>query len=139
MQRNTITTLAQLRDGDRFTFVGKEEVWQKTGAYGTQITFNKFTDSGNQVFKYDEKKLGKTGCRFVRHTVPMPGEDCFVQELKEGDVFYMNDNIVVEYMVSNVNTDTRMVNVFQNPIGKNFDLPFGTRVVCVSRYNTVEA
>lgn len=135
MHRNTITTLAQLRNGDRFTLVGKEEVWQKTGAYGSNVTYNKFTDGGKAVLKYDEKKHGKTSVRFVRHTAPLPGEDCFVQDLKKGDVFFMNDNVVIEYRVTNIFYDGRTVKAYST---KEIDLSFGTRVVCVSKYAEVK-
>lgn len=140
MQRNTITTLAQLRKGDRFTFTGKEEVWQKTGCYGSNVTYNKFTDGGIAILKYDEKKADKTSCRFVRHTVPLPGEDCLVQDLKQGDVFFMNDNIVVEYQVTNVFYEGRTVKAFQQPYDSaEVHISFGTRVVCVSKQEEVKA
>jgi hypothetical protein len=99
MERNTITTLGQLRTGDRFTFVKKDEVWQVTGSTTTYVTINKFTSDGKKMIKFDEQRKRTMHVRFLRHTMPQPGEKCLIQELNLGDVFTTVDNIINEYFV----------------------------------------
>jgi hypothetical protein len=98
MKRFTQTTLGSLRIGDRFTFMRKKEtVWQVTGKTGKYVTINQFNPDGRQVLQFDELKTGTTPVIFMRHTIPMPGEECYVQDLKEGDVFYTLDNVTTEF------------------------------------------
>lgn len=68
MHTNTITTLGQLQTGDRFRFLRKNDVWQVTKQERNKTHFNKFTEGGVQVFKYDEVRSSSSQCQFLRHT-----------------------------------------------------------------------
>jgi hypothetical protein len=68
MERNTLTTLGQLQDGDRFTFPTHNKVWQVTGRFGKSICYNQFNDAGQQLLKYHLVKNGAVAVRFLRHT-----------------------------------------------------------------------
>jgi hypothetical protein len=137
MQRNTITTLGELRTGDRFCFVMKDEVWQVTGFTRTQVTINKFTSHGTQIFKHDEMKLKKTAVRFLRHTMPLAGEDCFIEDLNVGDVFCFNESIVDEYQVVSIDKDNLLVSVMNTDRTKNRAINYQTRVVFVGNEKEV--
>lgn len=86
MQRNTITTLGELRVGDRFSFVKKNEVWQVTAIKKNTTCFNKF-DGKARLLKFDEEKRSTVQVFFLRHTIPVPGEECMIEDLKPGDIF----------------------------------------------------
>ena len=99
MQRNTITTLGQLRVGDRFTFLKRVDVWHVTGQLTSKATINQMMPDGRLIHKYDDMKAAKTPVKFLKHTEPVPGEECQVQDLKPGDVFYHPFDVVSEWIV----------------------------------------
>jgi|GEM_PF-4911285 len=100
MQRNTATTLGNLRIGDRFSFPGKLEVWQVVAPIGKgKVAINQFNDQGERVHPYDDIKKESTPVRFLRHTVLEFGEDGLIEQLKPGDVFTIGTDIIKEYVV----------------------------------------
>lgn len=100
MQRKTLTTLNQLRKGDVFVFLKKDQPWRVTGRTDNnrQVTINQFIN-GNPIYKYDEMKSGSMQIIFMRHTIPLPGEECYVEDLQPGDVLHKTDDIINEYEV----------------------------------------
>jgi len=100
MRRNTITTLGNLRTGDRFCLPGKTNVWQVVNGFGKSKTaFNEFVQ-GKRVKKFDEIKSNRLQVKFLRHTVFDFGDDCLIEELQPGDVFTgLDDNMVDRYLV----------------------------------------
>jgi hypothetical protein len=99
MERNTITTLGQLREGDRFTYPRRVDVWQVTGFLDSQCLINQFSPGGTKIHPYDSLKKKNTMVKFLRHTKPEPGEQCLLKDLKIGDVFYTGDDVITEYTV----------------------------------------
>lgn len=100
MQRKTLTTLKELRIGDSFVFVKKDQPWRvmaradKSGKVAINQVINY-----NPVHKYDELRKGNSQVIFLRHTIPVPGEECFIEDLVPGDVFHKTDDIIHEYVV----------------------------------------
>ena len=99
MERNTQTTLGQLRDGDRFYFSSDHkkvswEVKEKAGA--TQVLIN----NPNRPTRFPIPKNKNLAVVFLRHTVPVPGDECQVEELSPGAMFYFPDDVITEYIVS---------------------------------------
>jgi hypothetical protein len=98
MQKKTITSLGELRTGDRFTYsVKRLDVWQVMEKKGNHIEVNQMLPGGLPRLKYNEKKNSKTSVVFLRHTDPLPGEECFIEDLKIGDVFFRPNDIITEY------------------------------------------
>jgi hypothetical protein len=72
MERNTITSLADLQPGDRFVYPKKtDDVWQIISKTKDFVSVNKFNAEGVKLFKHDELKKGTTQVRFLRHTTPV--------------------------------------------------------------------
>jgi hypothetical protein len=95
MEFKTQTTLNQLRIGDSFTYIGmfgqkRTDPWRvmaradKSG----KVAVNQVVE-GKTVYKYDELKKGTTKVLFLRHTIPLPGEVCLLDDLQPGDQFKM--------------------------------------------------
>lgn len=99
MDRNTLTTLGQLRIGDRFHYPKRVDVWQVIHKTSTQVSVNLPGLGESFVHKYPELKRGTTPVIFMRHTKPLPGERCLFQDLKHGDVFGLPDDVIKEYVV----------------------------------------
>lgn len=100
MQRNTITELGKLHDGDRFTYLKRVDPWQVIATVGGKIAVNQINAAtGERIHKYDDFKNPKTQVRFLRHTKPLPQEECNVGDLQPGDVFFENSNIILEWEV----------------------------------------
>jgi hypothetical protein len=90
MERNTQTMIGQLRKGDRFVYKRtRTDVWEVMTPLDSKgkVAVNQLTESGHRVRKYDELVKGKKPVVFLRHTVPVSGEDIFLSDLKRGDVF----------------------------------------------------
>jgi hypothetical protein len=116
MQRFTQTTLGQLRDGDRFSFLRKRnEVWQVTGSTKNNVFINRFLHNGKQVLQYDETKRASTPVVFMRHTKPMPGEDCQLCDLQNGDVFYFLNDVINELLVLRKDAESIVVATADSP------------------------
>lgn len=101
MERRSIQLLSRLREGDRFTFPKRLDVWEvmKPQVKG-KVEVNQIIN-GKQKFKFNEFKNGTTPVLFLRHTKPLEGEECFVEDLQEGDVFCKPNDIITEYVVLN--------------------------------------
>lgn len=99
MAPNTITTLGALRDGDRFVFVGKTDVWEVTGRPNREyVSINQFNPDGSKKHLYDHLKKFDRPVKFLRHTKPLEGEQWLLKDLKSGAVFYRpTGNITHEY------------------------------------------
>jgi hypothetical protein len=98
MNKKTITQLNQLREGDRFVYKNRADVWEVMKMEGTHIEVNQVLD-GKPVFRYNTKKPGHSTVMFLRHTKPLPGEKCFIEDLNEGDVFLKSDDVINEYEI----------------------------------------
>lgn len=69
MQRNTITELGKLQEGDRFTYVKRVDPWQVIATVGTKVAVNQINDAtGERIHKYDDFKSQNIQVRFLRHT-----------------------------------------------------------------------
>lgn len=99
MNRNQLTTLAELREGDRFRYPSRNEAWEVINQGGKNTFVNQFTPNGKRLHVHDIIKKSDTPVVFLRHTRPLPGEDCLLQDLRDGDVFHLPDNIINEYRV----------------------------------------
>lgn len=100
MQRNTVTTLGELRIGDRFHFLKRVDVWEITGKTRSHNSINLPGLNGVFINKYDDLKKSSTPVVFMRHTIPEPGEECIFSDLKYGDIFHLPDNVINEYIIT---------------------------------------
>jgi hypothetical protein len=98
MERKSIQLLEKLRKGDRFTYLKRADVWQVMLKEGNHIEVNQIV-GGKPHNKFNDKKSGSTRVMFLRHTIPVSGEVCFIEDLQEGDVFWKQDDVVTEYLV----------------------------------------
>lgn len=88
MQDKTKTTLGELRNGDSFTYLNKKDVWRKIDSNHKWVMVNQVNATTKQLIHVQHQlKRKDTDVVFLRHTVPVPGEICFVEDLKEGDIF----------------------------------------------------
>lgn len=91
MKRNTATTLGQLRIGDRFFFLsdkGEPVVREVTAFRADGVKYNKIkTGKGVHAWFWDRKQPAIREVVFIRHTNLLPGDECFMHELNNGDVF----------------------------------------------------
>jgi hypothetical protein len=106
MQHRTVTTLKELRIGDVFHFPGKDEKYQVTYQSRTQTGINQPNGKGGLVNKYDSLKPNTKNVVFLRHTRPVPGEQCLFMDLYPGEAFHLPDDIISEY----VKTETGVFN-----------------------------
>jgi hypothetical protein len=116
MERKTMAAIEKLREGDRFTYGPKRlDVWQVMLKNGKHIEVNQPLPNGKSALKFNEKVNPKKTVMFLRHTKPMPGEECFIEDIESGDIFYKQDDIITEYVA----------------LGKMFSMPgmFGLRKV----------
>jgi hypothetical protein len=99
MERKTMTTLGELRIGDSFTFLKRADVWNVTARADKKgkVAINQLDDNKKPLLKYDELKKASTEVLFLRHTIPVPGEECFICDLNEGDIFYKPDDIIHDF------------------------------------------
>jgi hypothetical protein len=103
MRPKTITTLKELRIGDSFVFTrgDRKTPWRVTARADKshRVSINMWDDRGTWMHPYDDLKKGDTKVMFLRHTIPVVGEECFIEDLKEGDVFCRPEDIVHEYIL----------------------------------------
>lgn len=97
MQRNTFTTLGQLRVGDIFNFKGRADRWRVTKQTGASTMVNQFLPWGQPVHKFDHVKRNTAECKFIIHTQPQPGEETNITYLQPGDVFFTRNDIITDY------------------------------------------
>jgi outer membrane lipoprotein-sorting protein len=96
MERNTLTTFGQLRIGDRFYATGDKSktAYEVTGPKKYNHIMN-----GKKSWMYDKDVKEDRLVMFLRHTVPIHGEQCMVEDLKRNHIFYLPDDIITEYRV----------------------------------------
>jgi hypothetical protein len=99
MERKTNTTLGDLRVGDRFVFPKETTVHQVFCTGKKTADINEVTPEGHPLNKYHTPKKLSTKVLFLRHGIPAPGEECFLDDLQPGDTFRMLDDEVHEYLV----------------------------------------
>ncbi|KAA2245512.1 hypothetical protein F0L74_06015 [Chitinophaga agrisoli] len=103
MNRNTKTTLSELRIGDRFHFLKDFAVWQIIEKTRTHVAVNQpkpGTEIAAFIHRHHELKKGKTEVIFMRHTELQPGERGLFQDLKPGNVFGLPNDFIKEYVVT---------------------------------------
>lgn len=101
MNKNETTTLSSLRIGDAFVFANRfkktSDVWRVTARQDKagRVAVNQVNpDTRQMVHKYDELKRASVRVVFLRHTVPVIGEECLLDDLVPGDRFKMPDDSV---------------------------------------------
>lgn len=67
MQRNTATRLGQLKQGDRFHYPGKKEVWQVMDTRYKVVLVNEVLGATHR-FTWHVPKKKETQVIFLRHT-----------------------------------------------------------------------
>ncbi len=104
MEPKTITRLKELCIGDSFVYMKRVDPWRvmaladKSG----RVAVNQINAADRKpIWKHDELKKGHTKVTFLRHTKPVPGQECLVDDLKEGDVFFLPDDIIHEWILVN--------------------------------------
>jgi hypothetical protein len=99
MERKTMTTLGELRIGDRFVYPKANVVWQVIGTDGKKnnVAVNQMNSKNEPIYKHHHFKKPFIKVLFLRHTVILPQEECFIQDLQPGDIFCKVDDIVNEY------------------------------------------
>jgi hypothetical protein len=89
MQRNTKTVLEFLRIGDRFYKNGDNK--KRIMEVHTKQPFKTIVIDPNMIEQYRLKmallKRNDIAVVFIRHTKPLPGDECFIEDLVEGDIF----------------------------------------------------
>lgn len=102
MQRNTTTTFGELRQGDRFYFVGDSDkkAYQLTEQKRSGKSSYNIVVNGENAWQFDRQAAGNRPVVFLRHTKPLPGEECLLSDLKEGDMFFFPEDVVSEYLVA---------------------------------------
>jgi hypothetical protein len=99
MEQKTKTTIGALRNGDRFQIKAKGEVWQIISRGSKYAVINIVSEAGHKMYAQDQLKGNAVKVLFIRHTIPQPGESCFIQDLQPGDVFKKTDDNFFEYVV----------------------------------------
>ena len=89
--------LGKLRIGDSFSvrrWWGKRQIWRVTGVdkHFGDVPVNQVSRTGEKpLHAHDRFWPADRQVRFIRHTVPVPGEWILVEELKVGDVFRVEE------------------------------------------------
>jgi hypothetical protein len=107
MNHKTLTTLGQLRIGDSFVYkLNRQDIWRVIAKAdrSNRVAVNQIFN-GKPIHKYDELKRASTSVVFLRHTVPVQGEEIFIEDLKEGDVFHNLEDIIHEYVIEKTGND----------------------------------
>jgi len=139
MQRHTATTFGELRQGDRFYFVGDKQkiAYQVTleTLSGKQQSYNQVDAAGKNVWIHDKQAPGDKPVIFLRHTRPAPGDEWLLKDLSDGDVFYVDGDIITEYQVIKNRHGRVIINLTTS--GEK-DLPDSTVVVFVKKRESVK-
>lgn len=105
MLHRTQTTLSALRIGDSFVYLVKKGKagnipWRVTAREDRKgnVAVNQFNGK-KQINKYDLLKKASTQVIFLQHTIAVPGEHIFLENLEVGDVFKRKDDPVHEYVI----------------------------------------
>lgn len=102
MERKTVTTLGRLRVGDSFVYkLSRGDVWRVMALADKKrrVAVNIINVLGQPIYKRDDMVKVEKSVVFLRHTVPVPGEEIFLDDLSVGDILYHPDNIIEEYEV----------------------------------------
>lgn len=99
MERRTMTTLGELRIGDRFVYPKRGDAWHVTTKADRKgrVAVNQDKADGSLAHKYDDLKKATTPVLFLRHGKPLEGEECFISDLNAGDIFHQLDDIIHDY------------------------------------------
>lgn len=81
--------LGTLRRGDAFLFsLSSSQVWRVVRTTSDTVLVNqKMRSDMRYVHKAHRLMPHRKQVYFMRHTIPTPGEECFVEDLKPGDMF----------------------------------------------------
>lgn len=107
MERNTMTTVDKLRIGDRFYRASDKNktMWTKVEAPVKKTFFQTYRHHARKDGdKYAIDVRSDLQVVFMRHTIPLPGEEWLLNELRVGDVFFMPNDIITEYKVLQLRT-----------------------------------
>jgi hypothetical protein len=102
MQRNTSTVFGELRQGDRFYFVSdaKKVVHEITVEnLIAKSKYNQVDPFGKKAWTFDKEGVRTTPVIFLRHTRPSSGDGWVLGELEDGDIFYLQEDLITEYLV----------------------------------------
>lgn len=102
MLRNTSTKLGELRKGDRFYFItdSKRIAHQVTSdKAAARTSYNIVNANGSAKLPFDKQAPNDKPVIFLRHTIPVPGEECRLYDLQQGDIFFFPNNVVTEFIV----------------------------------------
>lgn len=102
MTPKTTTTLNELRIGDSFVYPKRVDPWRVTARADKsgRVAVNQWNaGTSSWIWKQDDLKKGKTKVVFLRHTVPVPQEECMIDDLQEGDVFIRPEDPIHEWIL----------------------------------------
>jgi hypothetical protein len=103
MEAKTMTTAGELRIGDSFVYPRRTDPWRVVALSDKngRVAVNQVINGGNK-YRHDELIRAAKKVMFLRHTIPVPGEMCYMIDLVPGDVFHIPDDLVNEYQVEKV-------------------------------------
>lgn len=105
MEAKTVTTLGELRIGDSFVYsLSRGDVWRVMAMAdkNKRVAVNQIDPRTRKpVWKHDELKKANKKVVFLRHTVPVAGEPCLIDDLVPGDIFKRPEDSVHEWMLVN--------------------------------------
>lgn len=94
MEAKTHTTLAELRIGDSFVYENgypkRTEIWRvmQLPDNRNRVAVNRINaDTRKPILRHDVIKKGSVRVVFIRHTVPVEGQECLLDDLEPGDLF----------------------------------------------------
>jgi hypothetical protein len=139
MKRNTPTFTGELRPGDKFYFQknGDRAVFEVMNQWSTWTEINVRYPNGTVMYPQNLRKKKNVPVVFLRHTLPVPGEDINIEDLKEGDVIFLRDDVVTEYFIrehfnDQAGRETKVVNTSTKEISF---VPHGTAVTFIRHEN----
>ena len=98
MEPKTHTTLSELRIGDSFVYENgypkRTEIWRvmQLADKRNRVAVNRINaDTRKPILRHDVIKKGSVRVVFIRHTVPVEGKECLLDDLEPGDCFCRND------------------------------------------------
>lgn len=107
MKRNSLATVGELQLGDRFYKKAdkKKKIWELRKVWLNQMEcIDPGIAPGHQE-RHSKKFKNSTEVVFIRHTIPIPGEEIFIENLQVGDVFFRPEDVVNEYVVQEIGHD----------------------------------
>lgn len=105
MKQKTQTRIGRLRQGDRFYLLSdkKKVVYQLDSFSREKAKYVKvLNDQPSNSWMYAKETSVNKEVIFLRHTLLQPGDECFLQDLNEGDKFYkLSDPATLYTIVKN--------------------------------------